>query len=44
MHDKVAALGKLARAFNMFKEASPVKIDLTPKIILTGRPDTPSAS
>jgi hypothetical protein len=44
MHDKVAALEKLARAFNMFKEQAAVNANLTPTIILTGRPDTPSAS
>jgi cell division protein FtsX len=44
MHDKVAALEKLARAFNMFKEQAAVNANLTPTIILTGRSDTPSAS
>jgi phage terminase small subunit len=44
MHDKVAALEKLARVFNMFKEQAAVNANLTPTIILTGRPDTPSAS
>jgi phage terminase small subunit len=44
MHNKVDALEKLARALNLYKEPSPVNVELRPTIILTGRPDTPAAS
>lgn len=44
MHDKVGALEKIARALGMFKETQAVNVDLSPTIILTGRPDPSAAS
>lgn len=44
MHSKVDALEKLLRTLNLYKEPSPINVELRPVINLLGRPESPAAS